>query len=156
VVPGFAILALSCLLIETLQSFRQAPESSPPVMGPCSYPTGSCIRPSSTTTELFKEFLRLPAFRGAFDNDTIAKSFIRGIRNGVLHEAETREWVIWRNEPVDQIVEFRSEGYALNRTEFYRALKSEFEKYIQELRNPAKQKLRQRFLKKMDDVVKEC
>ena len=30
VVPGFAIMALCCLLIETLQSFREAHESPPP------------------------------------------------------------------------------------------------------------------------------
>jgi hypothetical protein len=30
VVPGFSIMALCCLLIETLQSFREAPKSSAP------------------------------------------------------------------------------------------------------------------------------
>jgi hypothetical protein len=44
--------------------------------------------------------------------------------------------------------------YAVNRTEFYRALKSEFEKYLQELRLPASKDLRKRFVKKMNDIVK--
>jgi hypothetical protein len=156
IVPGFAIMALCCLLIETLQSFRQAAESLPSAEGPCSYPAGQCIYPRRTTMERFQNFLRLPAFRGAFDNNTIAKSFCNGIRNGILHEAETREWVIWRNEPKNLILESRSDGYALNRTEFYLALKSEFQNYLEELRSPANLELRQRFLKKMNDVVKEC
>lgn len=155
IVPGFAIMALCCLLIETLQSFREVPEEPLAVAEPCSYPNGRCIRPSSsaTTTELFKKFLRLPSFQGAFD-DKIAKSFIRGIRNGILHEAETRKWVIWRSEPANRILEPRTGGYAVNRTEFYKALKSEFEKYLHELRRPANKDLRERFVKKMNDIVK--
>lgn len=156
VVPGFAIMALCCLLIETLQSFRQAPKSPLPAEGPCSFPTEPCIRPLPSTTELFKEFLRLPAFRSAFDDDKIARSFIHGIRNGILHEAETREWVVWRKEPENQILGPSSVGYALNRTEFYVALKCEFERYLQQLHRSENEDLRQRFIKKMDDVVKEC
>ncbi len=131
VVPGFAIMALCCLLIETLQSFRL---SSP---------------------QPFKKFLRLPSFQGAFDEDRIVDDFSKGIRNGILHDAETRKWVIWRSEPVNRILEPCSEGYyALNRTEFYRALKSEFEKYLQELRLPVRKDLRKRFVKKMNRIVK--
>jgi len=156
VVPGFAIMALCCLLIETLQSFREVSQAPSSVTGPCSYPTGRCIRPSSstTTTEHFKKFLRLGSFGGAFTSDTIAKSFINGIRNGILHEAETRKWVIWRNKPKNRILEVRTGGYAVNRTEFHKALKFEFEKYLQELRTPVNRDLRMRFLKKMNDVVK--
>jgi hypothetical protein len=74
--------------------------------------------------------LRLPAFGGAFDDDRVAAQFVRGLRNGILHEAETQGWVIWREEPPGQIVERQGDRYVLNRSEFYRALKSEFEKYV--------------------------
>lgn len=84
VVPGFTIMALCCLLIETLQSFREPSIFPSPVTGPCSYPKGACIRPQSSTTGLFKEFLRLPAFYGAFKEDKIANQFVKGIRNGIL------------------------------------------------------------------------
>lgn len=154
VVPGFAIMALCCLLIETLQSFRETPQSSGPVVGPCSYPNGPCIRPQAPTKELFKKFLRMPAFRGEF-HEKIAGDFVDGIRHGIMHEAETRGWVIRRDEPEGRILEPRGHGYALNRTEFCRALKTEFENYIQQLRDPGRQALRKRFLKKMDDIVKE-
>lgn len=136
VVPGFAIMALCCLLIETLQSFREP-------------------RKGQSSADVFKKFLRLPAFRGEFDEDGIATRFVRGIRDGILHEAETRRWVIWRNDPDGRILEPRGDGYALNRTEFCKALKSEFESYLQQLRNPQNQDPRKRFLKKMNDIVKE-
>jgi hypothetical protein len=47
-------------------------------------------------------------------------------------------------------------GYALNRTEFYRALKSEYDSYLNELQDAAAVDLRLRFLEKMNDIVKEC
>ncbi len=47
-VPGFAIVALCCLLIETLQRFREEvpPLGDPPE--PCSFPQGACIKPGLT------------------------------------------------------------------------------------------------------------
>jgi hypothetical protein len=155
VVPGFAIMGLCCLLIETLQSFREAPAPSGEVAGPCSYPKGPCIRPGPSTTDLFRRFLRRPGFQGEFDDDTTARNFIRGVRNAVLHEAETRGWVIWRDEPEGRIVEREGDRYVLNRTAFYAALKAEFDSYLVELRIPANIALRTRFLKKMDDIVAE-
>ena len=136
VVPGFAIMALCCLLIETLQSFREARGAEP-------------------SRDTFGRFLRLPAFGGEFDDDLVVRDFVRGIRDGIVHDAETRGWVIWREEPVGRILEPHRDGYALNRTAFYGALKTEFEKYLQELRDPAKEDLRKHFLKKMNDIVEE-
>jgi hypothetical protein len=156
VVPGFAVVALCCLLIETLQSFREAPERPTAVTGPCLYPQGGCIRPQSSTTDLFQKFLRLPAFGGAFDDDRIAKSFVRGVRNGVMHEAETRGWVLWRNEPLGRLVEPHGRGFALNRTAFYEAVRREFDEYVRGLGNSDDQRQRARFLKKMSDIAVEA
>ena len=135
VVPGFSIMALCCLLAETLQSFRCKPDA---------------------TTDMFKEVLLRPSFNGAFANDKVATSFVRGVRNGILHEAETRNWAVWRNEPENQLVAEEGGGYALNRSAFYRALKAEISIYLQELRDSTSTTLRKRFLKKMNDIVKEA
>jgi len=43
----------------------------------------------------------------------------------------------------------------LNRTEFYNALKFEFEGYIAELHDPGNSDLRSPFKRKMTDIVKE-
>lgn len=157
VVPGFAIMALCCLLAETLQSFRCKTEMPQRLDGRCSYPNGACIRiPQTTTADAFKAYLRRPAFGGAFADEQIASSFVNGVRNGILHEAETRNWVIWRSEPENQIAAKEGEGYALNRGAFYRALKHDFADYLADLRKPKSLDLRVRFRKKMNDTVKEA
>lgn len=152
-IPGFAIVALCCLLIETSQSFRTAYQAPDISTGQCTFPEGDCIKPGSGTNQQFLDFLSRPAFRGAFQGDT-GKKFNSGVRNGILHEAETRRWVIWREEPAGKIVDKESSGYALNRTHFYRAIKQEFESYLQELCDPRNEGLRERFKKKMNDLRK--
>ncbi|MGH6890260.1 MAG: hypothetical protein ACREHF_13875 [Rhizomicrobium sp.] len=154
VVPGFSIVALCCILADTLQSFREKAKSVQLEEAECKYPDGSCVRPS--TTNQFKTFLKRPGFRGAFDDEKVAQSFVSGIRNGIFHEAETRDWVIWRDEPVGSIISTREQGYVLNRSLFYEAIGQEFQRYLDDLRNPTNDKLRPRFVEKMNDLVKEC
>ena len=55
------------------------------------------------------------------------KRFVRGVRNGIFHEAETRKWVIWREEPAGEIAAQEDDGYALNRSLFYAAAEKELE-----------------------------
>ncbi len=129
VVPGFAITALCCLLVETLQSFREG--SSP------------------YTWQQFEKFLDRPAFRGEFA-DT---KFADGVRNGILHEAETRKWIIWRTNPAGQIVKSLGDGrYVLYRNQFFDAIKQEFNDYVAELRSEDSA-LRPAFLEHMDKVA---
>jgi hypothetical protein len=156
VVPGFAIMALCCLLIETLASFREAPAPAAQPGGACTYPEGKCIRPQPSGGKLIREFLQRPSFKGAFADSEVAKNFVRGIRDGILHEAETRHWVIWREKPKDRIVEREGNRYSLNRTAFYQALRQEFQAYLADLRDSPDVQLRTRFIKKMDDIVKGC
>ena len=47
------------------------------------------------------------------------------------------------------------DGYALNRTMFYEAVKQEFESYLKDLRDPINGEFRERFKKKMKDICKE-
>jgi hypothetical protein len=157
VVPGFAIMALACLLAETLQSFRAKADKPDPSTGPCAYPAGPCIKvPQTTTADSFKVFLQRPSFLGTFADNQLASHFVNGVRNGILHEAETRRWAIWRDEPEGQLVTSQGRGYALNRGLFCAALKNEFQEYVKELRDPKSTDLRSRFRKKMDDLAKEA
>jgi len=94
-------------------------------------------------------------FRGAFDDENVARSFVNGVRNGIFHEAETRKWIIRRDKPQGQILAPEGRRYILNRTKFYEALKAEFHTYIAELRDAGNAALRSRFVKKMTDVVNE-
>ena len=155
-IPGFSIVALCCLLIETLQDFREEGSPATKPVGPCTYPKGQCIKPPPGTNEQFRKFLQRPAFDNSFKDTKVANSFLRGIRNGILHEAETRKWVIWRDEPEGKIVDKEDDGFALNRSLFYAAIKQEFDSYLQELRDPGNETLRTRFKQKMDNLEKEA
>lgn len=81
--------------------------------------------------------------------------FVSGIRNGILHGAETRKWVIWRDEPADKIAAPEEDGFALNRSLFYAAVQKDFESYLRELRDRTKEDLRKRFKEKMDDLCRK-
>ncbi len=154
-IPGFSIIALCCLLVDTLQGFREKPPRASAPTGPCTFPAGHCIRPAPSTTEQFKSFLRRPAFGETFKDDSVATKFVRGVRNGIFHEGETRKWAIWRDQPTGQMVAPKEDGFVLNRTLFYAAVKGEFESYLQELLKPANRILRMGFRKKMDDICEE-
>lgn len=154
-IPGFSIMALCCLLIEALQGFRESTAFEAPSSEPCSFPSGPCIKPPVGTNQQFIKFLRRPAFDGVFSGE-IANRFVSGIRNGILHEAETRKWLIWRDEPEGKIAAENENGYILNRSLFYAAVKKEFESYLQELRDPTNEDLRKRFKKKMNDICNKA
>lgn len=155
VVPGFAIVGLCCLLVETLASFAETDRDVPPQpTGPCQFPNGECIRPQSPGGKRIREFLRRPSFGEAFIEDEVGKRFVRGVRDGIFHEAETRGWLIRRDEPSSVIVGFEDGQYILNRTAFVVALRREFAGYLSDLRDAKGSTLRRRFLKKMNDIVK--
>ena len=61
---------------------------------------------------------------------------------------------IWRDEPVDAIVEPYAHGYAINRTEFYKAVRQEFEGYLMELRNRQNANVRARLFNKRTNLIK--
>jgi hypothetical protein len=150
-VPGFAIMALSCLLVETLQSFIEG-KFVEVTAGQCGFPDSDCIKFAPSTSGAFKRFFRRTAFREDFNND-LAFHFSQDVRNALLHAAETRGgWIIWRSIPKDRIVQPVANGYILNRTNFYKALKIEFHSYLNELRDSAQTKLRENFMAKIDDI----
>jgi hypothetical protein len=154
-IPGFAIIAICCLLIESIQDFREEAKPVDPPPEPCNFPKGDCIKPESGTNQRFKDFLQLPAFGNAFSNP-IASRFCSGIRNGILHGAETRQWVIWRSEPVGEIVAPEQNGYALNRTLFCAAVRAEFDSFTSKLGKPENRALRLHFKTRMDRLAEKA
>lgn len=152
--PGFSVMALCCLLVETLEFYRgggrtmevpEAHEAAPRTGGP-------------PTAKNFKGFLkRSKYFNRDFYNSDICGDFAINVRNGILHEAETRGgWLIERSRPHEKIVEKIKGGYILNRTAFYGALRSELDEYLDQLRDPANNDLRRNFLKKMDELCESA
>jgi gamma-glutamylcyclotransferase len=116
--PGFAILALDCLLIDTIQSFRE----------------GRVTTGDVSPAHSFKTFLSSPRFSDFTSNDR--GEFFQYVRNGILHNGETRkDWKIRidteRMLERDPITKTRT----INRQHFHAAIREEFEDLIALLRS---------------------
>jgi hypothetical protein len=112
---GFAVIALDCLLLETIYGFQSGRASE-----------GRCC--------VYEAFLTGSKHFG-FDRKT-ARLFCENIRNGLIHDTETRKkWLIEQTQPPGKIIEQDSEGnFVLNRSLFHCALKAEFSEWISQMR----------------------
>ncbi len=80
---GFALVAIDCLLLESLYGYER----------------GKRTKSSRATSEAFEAILTRPPFKDAFEQEDRAKTFGASIRNGLLHDGETRDrWLIWKGE----------------------------------------------------------
>jgi hypothetical protein len=131
---GFTILAIDCLLIETLQAFIDGKKDT-----------------NGKSADMFRRFLtQRSGFKGQFD-ENLSNSFYKYYRCGILHQAEiTGKSKVWS---VGKLVDVRKNGeMIINRTKFHLLLRQEFDKYLNELRDPGKIRLRANFRKKMDYI----
>jgi hypothetical protein len=131
---GFTILAIDCLVVETLEAFIEGLEDTDQI-----------------SKKTFRAFLRTrDQFAAEFTTDDLANAFYKHFRCGILHQAETGgESKVWSVGPL-----LRTEGNAMivNRNKFHECLKEEFGKYLSELRDPNNAVLRKNFRKKMDFI----
>jgi hypothetical protein len=130
---GFTVLAVDCLLIETLGAFLDGLEDT-----------------EGKSKVTFCKFLTTrPLFAGDFTED-LAERFYKEFRCGILHQAEIGgDSKVWSVGPL-----IRDDGGKLivNRNKLHERLKAEFQHYLAELRNPANVDLRAKFRAKMDFV----
>jgi hypothetical protein len=107
---GFALMALACLLIETIQSFREGLEDT-----------------KGQSRKMFRDFLK--AESGFAEFAAIADSFYEDIRCGILHQGESRAgWTIKRQGPL-----IDKQHQRLNATRFLRAVDASLSSYCHEL-----------------------
>ncbi|SRR6266702_318455 len=162
ITTGFAIMALCCLLIDTLQFFRAG---KPPRNQPRGCPRPEkCAGTFPGTGRAFVAFLTQCMSFG--ENE--AKDFTDGMRNGIFHQAETRGWVVKLDEPEGAVLkcEMMRVGapggkevklYTLNRTVFCDRLRDWYEGYVKRLRDPEEEAgLREHFAAGMDHVAEFC
>lgn len=131
---GFAVIALDCLLLETLHGFM----TGQPSKGKCS---------------VYKQFLSNRK-HFAFD-PAVASSFCENVRNGMMHDTETRrKWLIEMTKPEGKIVDKVGDGsFILNRSLFHSALKRELEDWVSSLKK-GDTTLRNNLRNRMDQVCK--
>jgi hypothetical protein len=136
---GFAVLALDCLLIETLEQFRRGEKNTPNQKG----------------EQYFIAFLTRSPFAPDFDDNT-ARLFYKQFRNGILHQAEIEPPSLVKRGPQWPLVkQLETNGLIVNRDLFHERLESAFEQYVLSLRNDWGSELRVNFRKKMDFICAE-
>ncbi len=131
---GFTILAIDCLLIETLQAFKDGNEETKWKEG----------------ENIFVNYLTQSSNLGKHFNKELAEEFYNSYRNGILHQAQVKEnHLIWS---IGAVVHEVDGAMVINRTEFHKCLKKDFEAYIQELNAASNSVLRVNFKIKMDTL----
>lgn len=133
---GFTILAIDCLLIETLQAFKDGNEETKWKEG----------------ENVFVNYLTQSINLGKCFNEELAKEFYQSYRNGILHQAQIKEnHLVWS---VGEVVHKVDGAMVINRTEFHNSLKMDFEAYRHELSDGRNSELRINFKAKMDTLCK--
>ena len=134
---GFVILAVDCMLLETIQSFYVGLNDT-----------------KGKSKEMFTCFLTTREnFRSHFDFAK-AETFYTDFRCGILHQTETKgDSRVWA---VGQLVMTEGNSLIINRNEFHDCMKKELELYIKTLRDPAASVIeRPRFKSKMDFICRK-
>jgi hypothetical protein len=133
---GFMIMAVSCLMMETLESFYQG--------------WGSTKNRSKECFDLF--FKRQLRFQG-IQNEGLAERFYYEVRCGILHLGETKSgWKVIRSGPM-----FDRGSLTLNGTAFHRQVALALKDYCNDLTtHPPGSSIRNNFDKKMKVVIANC
>lgn len=134
---GFTILAIDCLLIETFQAFKEG-----------------LVDTTGKSESRYVKFLQSsPSFSKYFSSEDDAKKFYQHYRCGILHIAEVQEdSLIW------SVGELRGEvdgKQYINRTKIHKFLKNDFNRYLEDLKDPNNKILRSNFRKKMDFIARK-
>jgi hypothetical protein len=131
---GFAVLAIDCLLIETLQAFRYGK-----------------VNTEGESRSLITNFLqKCPHFCWSRE---VSNQFFDDFRCGILHQAETMRDSLVRSEGALLIQE--PTGLIINRTEFHERLKTAFADYVRNLQQGRPPSLRDKFRSKMDHICRD-
>lgn len=141
---GFSIVALDCLLLEALHGFEQ----------------GKRTKNSKKTGKAFEKLLTSkPQFGDAFKVAHRAETFAESVRNGILHDGETRYgWLVRQGKPDGPVVTGQGEWHVLNRDAFHAALKKCLATYFAKLRasdDPKNVEFRQAFKDRVDVLCDE-
>jgi len=132
---GFAVLALDCLLVETLEAFRQGLTDT-----------------RKKSKRLCVEFLtERTAFKQFFPSKDIAERFYNEFRCGLAHNAQVfGTGLVWSIGP---LLRLDGNQMTVNRTAFHQALLAELKEYLTELRIGRNAVLRSNFRTKMDFIA---
>lgn len=128
---GFVIMALNCLLIETLLQFRNGWDETK---------NGNC--------NSYSDFL-INQFPNEFSSKNLAIDFYKNIRCGILHSAQTKGGSELTEDVKYIIKRIDKKNIRVNVIGFTIMIKAYFDRYISEIMNESESILRENFLIKM-------
>ena len=136
---GFAVLALDCALIETLEQFRRGKRQTPQRQG----------------KEYFVSFLTSTAFGEHFSKQR-AGVFYTEIRCGLLHQSEAEGMSrIKRGDSLPLVSDTKdNSGVVINKVAFHGLLETVISDYYAKLADGIDPRLREFFRKKMDAICR--
>ncbi|MBS9931082.1 MULTISPECIES: hypothetical protein [Vibrio] len=133
---GFSVVSIDCMLIETLQAFIDGRKETKPRFG----------------KQAFINYMSKGDVLGQYFSEELAGRFYKEYRNGLLHQAETKnKALIWSKF---EVVALYDDQMVINRTELHRLIRLQFESYLESLSDTSQKKLRQNFIKKMNFIAR--
>lgn len=133
---SFSTMALCSLLIETLHQFYN----------------GLDVTVFRGHKEAFVQFLTRSNYFGSYFTRRTASFFYSDIRNGILHQAQTKRNTQLTFEQENMIIEIEN-GISLDVIKFKNELLNEYQEYLERLSNESNHELRENFIKKMDYIT---
>lgn len=132
---GFVVLAIDCLLAETLQQFREGITDG-----------------IGQSKKMITRFLEGMHFQPDFDADARRASYV-DIRCGLLHQAEAKKmWLIRRKQPSLLQETAGGEGYIIDVERFRAALPTSFDEYLKAIVESGNAPVRSNLWKKMNHI----
>lgn len=140
---GFSILALDCLIIETLNQFYSGLDET-----------------AGAHNKAFWNFFKSSEFFKNHFSRKKAFTFYSHYRCGILHQAQTKRKSVVRidQKTMIQSVEGNiSEGLIVDRSKFHEAVENEISSYMERLKRGGEEnaELRSNFVKKMNIICSE-
>jgi len=128
---GFVVLAINCLLAETIEQFIEGLEHSRYISG-----------------DVFGRFLEGPRFQPHFNIPEIRGAFYSDIRCGLLHQAEAKnQWLVRRGQT--ELLKQVGDGYIIDVGLFHAAIKDGLDDYLAAILKPERSDLRDNLWTKM-------
>lgn len=160
---GFAVMALDCLLVETLHQFYSGKKQSPQGRSNIRRNGGpvTSINELGQNGQFYAKFFTEVSFKFPHffkDKEIAAVLFFQDIRCGLLHAGETSGKSMIRTHSVgDKNIELFSlidndTGVLIFRDTFHKILEDEVKEYLYQLTIPDKKELRKNFIRKMGFV----
>ncbi len=138
---GFAVMALCCLLVETIESYREGIPSTnrgelrriedAVKQGDLSVPAEYSVRQDEWPKNAEQPFVDFFGFARDFFGELDGSEFYKFIRNGLLHQAQTKNrWLLVRTGQL-----WDKNAHRVNRDLFARKLEECFNSYLTQLKS---------------------